>query len=184
MIDYSTKYTLSSVHTDAGNDEVITHSFDATDATLSEVLEKIEIFLIAAGFDWIKKGEIQHVDSISDEDYHSTAGAELFDEYSYSVSAEEMYNRLNGLDNTAKIVAFPKKEKEENITLTTGSNDYVFSGEYDIGSITFDGMDITDGMSITLDTSDISFTQDYNVSLTPDDVTFKFTNFENEKEKD
>jgi len=68
--------------------------------------------------------------------------------------------------------------------LTTGSNDYVFSGEYDIGSITFDGMDITDGMSITLDTSDISFTQDYNVSLTPDDVTFKFTNFENEKEKD
>jgi hypothetical protein len=53
-----------------------------------------------------------------------------------------------------------------------------------MGSITFDGMDITDGMNITLDTSDISFTQDYNVSLTPDDVTFKFTNFENEKEKD
>jgi hypothetical protein len=183
MIDYSTKYTLSSVHNDAGNDEVITHSFDATDATLGEVLEKIEIFLIAAGFDWIKKGEIQHVDSVTDEDYDSTAGAELFDEY--SVSAEEMYNRLNGLDDTAKIVEFPKKEKpEETITLTTGSNDYIFSGEYDIGSITFDGMDITDGMNVTLDTSDISFTQDYNVSLTPDDVTLTFTNFENEKEKD
>jgi hypothetical protein len=114
---------------------------------------------------------------VSDEDYDSTAGAELFDEY--SISAEEMYNRLNGLDNTAKIVEFPKKEKEEEtITLTTGSNDYIFSGEYDIGSITFDDM------NITLDTSDVSFTQDYNVSLNPDDVTLTFTNFENQKEKD
>ena len=39
-------------------------------------------------------------------------------------------------------------------------------------------------MNITLDTSDVSFTQDYNVSLNPDDVTLTFTNFENEKEKD
>lgn len=177
MKDYSTKYTLSSVHNDSGNDEVITHSFDATNATLGEVLEKIETFLIAVGFDWIKKGEIQHVESVTDEDYDSNVGAELFDEY--SMNAEEMYNRLNGLDNTAKIVEFPQKVKsEDTITLTTGS------GEYDIGSITFDGMDITDGMNFTLDTSDVSFSQQYNVSLTPDDVTFKFTNPENKKEKD
>lgn len=185
MEDYSTKYTLSSVHDDGGKEDVVTYSFDATDATLDEVLEKIEIFLIAAGFDWIKKGEIQHIDSVSDEDYDLAAGKELFDEY--SITAEEMYNRLNGLDNTAKIVEFPKKEpSEDTITLTTGSNDFIFSGDYDISSVKFNDMDITDGMSFTLDTSDVSFSNSYdvlndsyNVSVTSDNVTI---NFEEEKD--
>ena len=175
MEDYSTKYTLSSVHDDGGKEDVVTYSFDATDATLGEVLEKIEIFLIAAGFDWIKKGEIQHIESVSDEDYDLAAGKELFDEY--SVSAEEMYNRLNGLDNTAKIVEFPKKEaSEDTITLTgNGLDGLLFTGDYDIGSVTFDNMDVT------LDTSDITFTDSYNVSLTPSDITI---NFDKDKEKD
>jgi len=175
MEDYSTKYTFSSVHDDGGKEDVVTYSFDGTDATLGEVLEKIEIFLIAAGFDWIKKGEIQHIESVSDEDYDLAAGKELFDEY--SVSAEEMYNRLNGLDTTAKIVEFPKKEdSEDTITLTgNGLDDLLFTGDYDIGSVTFDNMDVT------LDTSDITFTDSYNVSLTPSDITI---NFDKDKEKD
>lgn len=171
--NYSKKYTFNSVHNDGGKEDVVTCSFDAADATLGEVLEKIENFLIASGFNWIKKGEIQHIDSVVDKDYDSTAGAELFDEY--SLSAEEMYNRLNGLDNTAKIVEFPKKvPSEDTITLTTGSNDFLFSGDCDISSVKFNNMDMTDGMSFTLDTSDVSFGDSYNVSVTSDDVTINF----------
>ena len=103
----------------------ITYKFNSTEMDLSLVLGKMEEFLISSGYDWVKPGSLRCTNSKHGEDVESKRfdiediplelGEALKDALQSlkSKNNKEVYDRLSGLDRTAKVINLSDKIKNK-----------------------------------------------------------------------
>jgi len=117
--EYRQVFKLSCLEYEGGREMVkLTQKFDGTDFNLQEILSVVEDFLINSGYDWLEPGSITYKSAtpdIKDFGLFNNKNEKTEDE-DLDVKREkniEAFERMSGIDRTAKVVNIGDHKKPE-----------------------------------------------------------------------
>lgn len=115
--EYRQVFKLSCLEYEGDREMVkLTQKFDGTDFNLQEILSVVEDFLINSGYDWLEPGSITYKSAtpdIKDFGLFNNKNEKTEDEDVRREKNIEAFERMSGIDRTAKVVNIGDHKKPE-----------------------------------------------------------------------